>query len=68
MGKVFEKKLLTITEQQDKKVARFIPNSHERDAQYAALHTKLKSTLSEPLADPVTAMKEWMETAPRFFP
>ena len=67
MQKVFDQKLLTITEEQDEEVARFIPNSHERDAQYAALHTKLKSTLSEPVADPVTGMKKWMETATRFF-
>ena len=67
MSKVFEQKLLTVTEAQDEEVATFIPNSHERDAQYAALHTKLKSTLSEPVTDPVQSMKDWMETATRFF-
>jgi hypothetical protein len=68
MGKVFDQRLLTITEQQDEQIARFVPNSHERDAQYAAFHNKLKSTLKEPVADPVQAMKGWMEKAPRFFP
>lgn len=63
MSKVFDQKLLTITEEQDEQIRRFIPNSHERDAQYNALH----NTLKKPVADPVTAMKQWMETAPTFF-
>ena len=64
---VFSQKLLRITEAHDEKIAQFIPNIHERDAQYSAFHNTLCSTLKEPVADPVTAMSEWMETAPRFF-
>ncbi len=63
MGKVFSQKLLTVTEEQDGRIAEFIPNSSERDAQYNALH----STLKEPVTDPVQAMKQWMETAVMFF-
>ncbi len=68
MGKVFDQKLLTITEQQDEQIARFIPNSHERDAQYSAFHNTLSSTLKEPMSDPVMAMRTWMQSAGRFFP
>lgn len=67
MGNVFSQKLLTITERQDEEIARFVPNIHERDAQYAAFHNSLRNTLKEPVADPVQALKQWMETAPRFF-
>ncbi len=63
MGKVFDQKLLTVTEEQDEQIRRFVPNIHERDAQYNAFHSSLK----KPVADPVTAMKQWMETAPTFF-
>ena len=65
---VFDQKLLTVTEEQDEQIRRFIPNIHERDAQYNAFHNSLSSALKEPVTDPVTAMKGWMEEAPRFFP
>ncbi len=68
MSNVFDQKLLKVTEEQDVEIARFIPNSHERDAQYAAFHNSLRSSLSEPVGDVVTAMKGWMEKAPRYFP
>ena len=67
MTPVFSQKLLTITEQQDEEIARFIPNIHERDAQYAAFYNSLHSSLGEPVGDVVTAMRTWMQSAPRFF-
>ena len=68
MNPVFSQKLLTITGTQDKEISQFIPNIHERDAQYAAFYNSLSSSLSEPVSDVVTAMKGWMGSALRFFP
>ena len=65
--KVFDQTLLTITEEQDEQIRRFVPNIHERDAQYNALHNELKSKLKEPVGDPVHAMRQWMKRATRFF-
>ena len=62
-GPVFKQKFMTITREQDEEISKFVADSHQRDAQYDALHRSLKG----PVDDPVKEMQRWMETAVMFF-
>ncbi len=62
MSKVFDQKLLIITEQQDLEIAGFIPDSHVRDAQYHAFHNSVRSSIREPVTDAVEGMRAWIKS------